>query len=157
MKLKKKTIKKPRVEMIPLIDSVFLILVFFIYAFISMTIHKGLPVNLPHATAALIDKADYCAITISDDDALFLNKQPIDIATLKNVLHEMYVQDKELRVYINGDKDAHHYVALFSQPKSRQRSDECNNQREHDANRHDIGQEPTSRTAILGHLAHRVR
>jgi biopolymer transport protein ExbD len=108
MKLKKKTIKKPRVEMIPLIDSVFLILVFFIYAFISMTLHKGLPVNLPHATASSIDQADYCSITVSKDDTLFLNKQPTDIPALKVALNEMYASDKELRVYINGDKDAHH-------------------------------------------------
>ena len=36
--------KKARVEMLPLIDVVFLLLVFFIYAMLSMVLHRGLRV-----------------------------------------------------------------------------------------------------------------
>ena len=38
--------RKARIEMLPLIDIVFLLLVFFIYAMLSMTIHRGLEVEL---------------------------------------------------------------------------------------------------------------
>jgi biopolymer transport protein ExbD len=94
--------------MVPLIDSIFLILVFFIYAFLSMTVHKGLPVHLPSAMAALIDKADYCAITVSGDHTYFLNKEPVSIDELEGRLRVMIVENPELRVYLNGDKNAHH-------------------------------------------------
>lgn len=94
--------------MIPLIDSVFLILVFFIYAFLSMTVHRGLPVHLPSATAAMIDKTDYCAITINDKNEYFLNKATVDLAGLHAGLIDLYANDPDLRVYINGDQDAHH-------------------------------------------------
>ena len=40
-------IKKPRIEMLPLIDIVFLLLIFFIYAMLSMAVHRSLPVSLP--------------------------------------------------------------------------------------------------------------
>ena len=33
--------------MLPLIDMVFLVLVFFIYAMLSMAVHRGMPVLLP--------------------------------------------------------------------------------------------------------------
>jgi len=38
--------KKARIEMLPLIDIVFLLLVFFIYAMLSMAVHKAL-LDLP--------------------------------------------------------------------------------------------------------------
>ena len=39
--------RRARIEMLPLIDIVFLLLVFFIYAMLSMAVHRGLPVALP--------------------------------------------------------------------------------------------------------------
>ena len=50
-------IKKPRIEMLPLIDIVFLLLVFFIYAMLSMAVHRSLPVVLPTSSAAQVDTA----------------------------------------------------------------------------------------------------
>ena len=46
MKIQLPAIKKARIEMLPLIDIVFLLLVFFIYAMLSMAVHRGLPVEL---------------------------------------------------------------------------------------------------------------
>lgn len=40
-------VRKPRIEMIPLIDIVFLLLVVFVYAMLSMAVHRSLPVRLP--------------------------------------------------------------------------------------------------------------
>ncbi|MBC2711802.1 MAG: biopolymer transporter ExbD [Desulfosarcina sp.] len=39
--------RKARIDMLPLIDIVFLLLVFFIYAMLSMAVHHALPVALP--------------------------------------------------------------------------------------------------------------
>ena len=53
--------------MIPLIDVVFLLLVFFIYSMFSMTIHRGLPVNLPTASTATVDKKTFITITLQQE------------------------------------------------------------------------------------------
>ena len=45
MKVELPVQKKARIEMLPLIDIVFLLLVFFIYAMLSMAVHRGLPVE----------------------------------------------------------------------------------------------------------------
>ena len=108
MKIRRRTIKKPRVEMIPLIDAVFLILVFFIYAFLSMTVHRGLTVSLPSATVSLVNTEDYAAITVREDDALFFNKQPVDLPRLRHELEKLAAKDPDVHIYINGDKRAHH-------------------------------------------------
>ena len=56
MRLTEQPIKRARIEMIPLIDVVFLLLIFFIYTMLSMTIHKGIPVLLPKAKTGLIER-----------------------------------------------------------------------------------------------------
>ena len=62
--------KKARVEMLPLIDVVFLLLVFFIYAMVSMVVHRGIQIDLPSAGTATLESEDYISITI--DERLFL-------------------------------------------------------------------------------------
>ncbi len=52
MKLKRVRGKSARIEMLPLIDIVFLLLVFFIYAMLSMVVHNGLHLKLPESTSA---------------------------------------------------------------------------------------------------------
>ena len=47
MKIRHLNIRPPRVEMLPLIDIVFLLLVVFIYTMLSMAVHQGMPVALP--------------------------------------------------------------------------------------------------------------
>lgn len=52
MKLKRRNIKAARIEMMPIIDIVFLLLVFFIYAMLSMAVHRGLVLDLPESSMA---------------------------------------------------------------------------------------------------------
>ncbi len=94
--------------MVPLIDSVFLILAFFIYGSLAMTVHRGLPLHLPHAAAALIDKADHCAITVTADNTYFLNKEPVTLTDLEGRLRALLAATPGVRVYLNGDKDSSH-------------------------------------------------
>jgi len=96
--------KKARIEMIPLIDIVFLLLVFFIYAMLSMVVHRGFKVDLPQATTAEIDRKDYISITVDKDNRILLNKAEI---LLENLSDEVKVKAmKGTKIFINGDKKA---------------------------------------------------
>ena len=66
MKIQMPTSKRARIEILPLIDIVFLLLVFFIYAMLSMAVHRGLPVDLPLSQSAEIDQKLSLSITIKD-------------------------------------------------------------------------------------------
>jgi biopolymer transport protein ExbD len=97
-------VKKARIEMIPLIDIVFLLLVFFIYAMLSMVIHRGFKVDLPQATTAEIDRKDYLSITVDKDNRILLNKEEI---LLENLSDEVIAKAvKGTKIFINGDKEA---------------------------------------------------
>jgi biopolymer transport protein ExbD len=61
--------RRARVEMTPLMDVVFLLLVFFIYAMFSMSTHRGVRVSLPRGPASR-EAGPVLTITIRADDTL---------------------------------------------------------------------------------------
>lgn len=103
--------KKARVEMLPLIDVVFLLLVFFIYAMVSMVVHHGIKVDLPSAGTAAIERDDYIAITLDADNQLFLNAEPTDAQQLA-ALVVAERGDSMKPVFIEGDRGADFGIAI---------------------------------------------
>ncbi len=104
--------KKARIEMIPLIDVTFLLLVFFIYAMLSMTLHRGLKIELPQASTSEIDRSEYISITITQDNSIFLDKERIELDKLLNAVRERLKCDDRQPVFINGDKKADLGIAI---------------------------------------------
>lgn len=96
--------KGPRIEMIPLIDIVFLLLVFFIYAMLSMVVHRGFKVDLPKAATAEIDRKDYVSITVDKDNRILLNKAEVLIEDLSERVKT--IAEAGTKIFINGDKEA---------------------------------------------------
>lgn len=81
-------IKKPRIEMLPLIDIVFLLLVFFIYAMLSMAVHHSLPVTLPVSSTADIDKHLSLTVTVNQKGEIFLDNERVSHEELQDLLEE---------------------------------------------------------------------
>ena len=104
--------RKARVEMLPLIDIVFLLLVFFIYAMLSMVVHRGIKVELPGAATARLDKQDYVSITITKDNAVWLGEVPLGLDELPARVTELAARRGEMPVYINGDVRADLGIAV---------------------------------------------
>jgi len=65
--------RRARIEILPLIDIVFLLLVFFIYAMLSMAIHRGIPVNLPVSSSSSIEKELILSVTIKDTGEILVD------------------------------------------------------------------------------------
>lgn len=106
MKISKRHSGKPRIEMIPLIDVVFLLLVAFIFMSMSMTIHRGIPVDLPHASTSHVDKKDFICITIRADGRLFLDKEEMTLPRLLLLLTAHHDKSPDTKIIIMGDKMA---------------------------------------------------
>ncbi|RPJ72601.1 MAG: biopolymer transporter ExbD [Desulfobacteraceae bacterium] len=86
MKIRVPRRKRVRIEMIPLMDLLFLLLVFFMYAMLSMAVHRGLPVRLPSSDAAEPDTASTLAITVKEDGTVFVDREPVALRDLTAVL-----------------------------------------------------------------------
>ena len=104
MKIQHQPIRKARIEMLPLIDIVFLLLVFFIYAMLSMAVHRGLPVELPNSVSAEIDKKLVLSLTIKADETIYVDKEPLALENLTEVLKTKAAGNKESGVLIFADR-----------------------------------------------------
>ena len=69
--------RKARIEIIPMIDTVFFLLVFFMMASLAMTVHGGIPVNLPKAARAEAARAPV-SVSISREGVIYLEREPVD-------------------------------------------------------------------------------
>ena len=108
MRIQRRSIKKARIEIIPMIDTIFFLLVFFMISTLSMTQFKGMPVNLPKAASGQQPPAESAAITIDKDGRLFLNQQAIDKAALGGALSQQLAKNAEMLVVINADDGVQH-------------------------------------------------
>lgn len=77
-----RTPRHARVELLPLMDVVFLLLVFLIYAMLVMAVHRGMPVSLPVAQNIQPDQTEALALTIAKNGGLWLEKQPVSLEAL---------------------------------------------------------------------------
>ena len=104
--------RKARIEMLPLIDVVFLLLVFFIYAMLSMVVHHGLRVELPNASTTEVDRNEYVSITIAKDNSIFVRKERVELSELTEKVMEYVDKKTDISVFINGDSRADLGVAI---------------------------------------------
>ncbi|MCF8076657.1 MAG: biopolymer transporter ExbD, partial [Desulfotignum sp.] len=77
---------KPRIEMLPLIDIVFLLLVVFIYSMLSMSVHRGLSVTLPESSVADIEKQTPVSVTVKGENELYVDDLRVSLADLSHML-----------------------------------------------------------------------
>ena len=108
MRIQRRSITKARIEIIPMIDTIFFLLVFFMISTLSMTQFKGMPVNLPKAASGQQAPAESAAITINKEHQIFLDKQPVEKTSLADRLGGLIAKNPELLVVINADDGVEH-------------------------------------------------
>ena len=80
----------PRIEIMPLIDVIFLLLTFFIYSLVTMVRAEILPVQLqPLTTSRAAEPASILAITIDSRGRYYVNREPISAESLDAKLSEI--------------------------------------------------------------------
>lgn len=111
MKLSTEETPHARVEMTPIMDVVFLLLVFFIYAFMTMTVQRGIKVDLPRAEG-VVEKNQNIRIVLTANDELLLDGRTAmaqaDVVDAVVLRHETM----GLPVIISADRLAHAGPAL---------------------------------------------
>ena len=104
MRIQRRSLKKARIEIIPMIDTIFFLLVFFMISTLSMSQFKGMPVNLPKAASGQQAPAESAV----REGRLFLNRQAIDKSLLGESLKQQLAKNPDLLVVINADDVVEH-------------------------------------------------
>ncbi len=96
--------RRPRIEIIPLIDVIFFLLASFLMVSLSMVKNQGIPVRLPVAATGKPNLADAPAtVTVSRQGVFYLNKQAMSLEALRRRLQALGRRDPDLKVILQGD------------------------------------------------------
>ncbi len=123
MNFRKRKVEEMDVNMTPLIDVVFLLLIFFM---VSTTFDRQseLNIELPQASGEINEsKAQEIEIFIDSRGRFSINDNQLmnnQTDTLLRVLRETAGSDKDPRIIINADKNATHQTVMTAMDASRQ-------------------------------------
>jgi len=120
MRLRRREIKKARIEIIPMIDTIFFLLVFFMISTLSMARYSGLPVNLPKASTGRQTPSESAAVTIAPDGKIAIDKQEVARAQIGEVLKARLTKTPDLLVLINADEKVEHGIVVEIIDQARQ-------------------------------------
>ena len=92
-------------EMTPLIDVVFLLIIFFMVSTVFVDFSRRMDINLPSSKSSIIDeKPKTLEIKMSKDKKIFLAGKPVTLFGLEQTLRKLDVKGKKQTAIIRADK-----------------------------------------------------
>jgi len=92
-----------RMELSPLIDCIFQLLIFFMLSSTFLT--PSIKLTLPTAEAGSVSAIDKIMVTLSSDDTIYINKQQVTFETLGPEIRRLLRDSDEKIITIRGDSD----------------------------------------------------
>jgi biopolymer transport protein ExbD len=93
------------VNLTPLIDMVFILLIFFLVT-ASFTKEAGIDVNRPTAQSAVRQERGNLIIAVDKNGEIWIDNKHVDIRTIRAHIEQLHAQNPEGTVIILADKDA---------------------------------------------------
>ena len=95
----------PQINILPMIDIIFVILSFFIISSLYLVRLETIPVRLPNAETSNQEKNSVIVITLDLGDRIFIDDKLLDISLIKNEILSKIKNTKNRKVIIRADKD----------------------------------------------------
>jgi biopolymer transport protein ExbD len=92
-----------RMELSPLIDCIFQLLIFFMLSSTFLT--PSIKLTLPTAEAGSVSSTDQIMVTLSSDDTIHINKQQVTFETLGPEIRQLLKDTDKKAITIRGDSD----------------------------------------------------
>ncbi len=104
MKLQRTELKKARIEIIPMIDTIFFLLVFFMITSIQQVQMSARKVALPSSTTASAKPLTKVVLTVDDKGNYYVDRAPLPYDQLLPALKEKVDANPDVVIVINCDK-----------------------------------------------------
>jgi len=95
----------PQINILPMIDIIFVILSFFIISSLYLVRLETIPVNLPNAETANQEKDSVIVITLDLEDRIFIDEKLLDISLVKNEILSKIKNTNNRKIIIRADKN----------------------------------------------------
>jgi biopolymer transport protein ExbD len=101
--------EEAKFAMAPMIDMVFLLLVFFMCAS-HLASQKNLDIEIPKATRGVVPKErpDRWVVNITKDGSVYSGDQPVTVEQLKGLVTARLKEKADTKVYVRADATAKH-------------------------------------------------
>ncbi|WP_010325066.1 ExbD/TolR family protein [Marinobacterium stanieri] len=93
------------IDMTPMLDIVFIMLIFFIVS-TSFVREAGVEIERPVSSTAEVKENQGVMLAITATDEVWLDRQPVDVRMIRPTLERLKVEQPDLGVMIQADKDA---------------------------------------------------
>lgn len=120
MRLKEEPDLPPRINILPMIDVIFAILVFFIVSSLYLTRSEGLPVNLPRATTTEVQETQQITVSLDSAGKLTIDSQPTEMDQLKAEVEKLIEGSDTTTIVVNADKTVEHGLVVDAIDQLRQ-------------------------------------
>lgn len=97
--------EEPGIDLTPMLDVVFIMLIFFIVTS-SFIKESGVEVNRPQADTASSQEKGNILIAVTADDQVWLNKQIVDVRSVRAHVERMRQEQPDGVVVVQADQDA---------------------------------------------------
>ena len=92
-------------DMTPMIDVVFLLIIFFMVSTVFVDFSRKMDINLPTSKSSAIDESNTTLeVEMSKDKKIFLAGKPLTLLGLETTLAKMEFKDKKPSAIIRADK-----------------------------------------------------
>lgn len=92
----------PRLEFAPLLDIIFILLIFFAVSTTLISNQSGLKLTLPEATSSKTEKKGLI-VSITKKKQIIINKKTMSYAHLEQYIQNEIKKDPELKVILNAE------------------------------------------------------
>ena len=105
--------KKPKIMIIPMIDIIFFLLVFFMMSMLTM-------VNLPQTASAQIDLQKTLPISVTSDGTIYVEQEKIPKDSFKKRMEIEKNRNPDISIVLRADEKSEHgdFVFVLDQLKS---------------------------------------
>lgn len=107
MKLQRPALKRARIEIIPMIDTIFFLLVFFMITSLSMVQMSAHRVNLPVSSTAEAKPLEKVVVSVSPDGKYYIDRAiiPSGFDGILPLVQAKVAENPNIVVVLNCDKD----------------------------------------------------
>ena len=96
--------KRVEINLVPLLDSIFILIFFFMFALTTMVKRSGLAVALP-TTQSGKKVEEKTTLTVDHTGSLFWNEEPLPVENLQSQLESFKNSQPESNLIIRGDRN----------------------------------------------------
>ncbi|MDY6350820.1 MAG: biopolymer transporter ExbD [Selenomonas sp.] len=112
--------KKPQIMIIPMIDIIFFLLVFFMMSMLTMVVQKSINLNLPQAATSKVDLDRTLPISVTSDGTIYVEQEKVSKEDFHRRMEIEKQRNPELAIVLRADSRSEHgdFVFVLDQLKS---------------------------------------